>query len=602
MADSLLEIKNLLDEKVDDCQLNDNHDALLVKWAQTGDNQVIAYRQFRHHIVNLGLFDLSPINIITNDAGQIYLQVTVDIHGQRNLQTSSLFAFYETRALMNIVRIIDEQIKLKQMMELIIQQLNQSKTQYLIVPQIKFVVDLGLVTTMVNEHDLSYLRSDYLRHYVRNANINSDALLYLTNSRVSDPLTINTFASVDSTAYQLSRLYQDDTELAYLVASDQSTLVNNSVWTFFEHFQQMLTQKPKSAAKVAIHQQLSLFSPSEGAKPQAKAVLKNDQIIAKKTNKLKKSIKDQTIVKNTNKPKDNKMVVLSFVDNKDELIKQEKIKLENVRSIDFISLVPLGWELVENHVIDKRLNELIHNSSDVTLEIKHRHRQVSFTKPLAENTKTVSGKLIMGAHDSDLNKTITRTIMVEDPRTNKVTKHIQSIDLHRDAVVDEVTGEVDYGEWDSNNWYWPSFKPDTIGGYAAQPAEVPVEKVQLTKDKIINVVYKRLLNAKPTLGNQKVRFVDANDKHLIKEVIIKAPVGERRMLQSYVPTNYRLADHQSTFVKLSSNNSKTITVLVEEIYQYNNSSSVSSVLAAHMRIGHTFDPTVHVTHVKDQKK
>nr|WP_243419817.1 hypothetical protein [Lactobacillus helveticus] len=49
-----------------------------------------------------------------------------------------------------------------------------------------------------------------------------------------------------------------------------------------------------------------------------------------------------------------------------------------------------------------------------------------------------------------MNKTITRTINVTDPEgTTKKTD--QTATVYRNAVVDEVTGEVTYGDWSTGN-------------------------------------------------------------------------------------------------------------------------------------------------------
>ena len=82
----------------------------------------------------------------------------------------------------------------------------------------------------------------------------------------------------------------------------------------------------------------------------------------------------------------------------------------------------------------------------VTVKIEHNTTPVPHTDPVPENGKTPTGKVINGAHKSDLNETITRTINVTTPdgQTKTIT---QDAHIYRNATYDDVTGEVTYGKW-----------------------------------------------------------------------------------------------------------------------------------------------------------
>lgn len=77
--------------------------------------------------------------------------------------------------------------------------------------------------------------------------------------------------------------------------------------------------------------------------------------------------------------------------------------------------------------------------------------------------------------ETDLSKTITRTIIVHMPDGS--TKEIkQEVVYTRTATVDSVTKEVTYTDWTSKNSNWSEYQSPDIPGYT-----VDIEKVELTK-------------------------------------------------------------------------------------------------------------------------
>ncbi|MBM6729567.1 mucin-binding protein, partial [Limosilactobacillus ingluviei] len=91
---------------------------------------------------------------------------------------------------------------------------------------------------------------------------------------------------------------------------------------------------------------------------------------------------------------------------------------------------------------------------------------------------------------SDLNQTITRTINVKDPHTNKVATTKQVAKIFRDATVDDVTGEVTYGNWSSDAAHWTDFTPDTVAGYTPSQSDVAAVTVQNgQKDVTVDITY-----------------------------------------------------------------------------------------------------------------
>ncbi|PWT40713.1 mucin-binding protein, partial [Limosilactobacillus reuteri] len=90
--------------------------------------------------------------------------------------------------------------------------------------------------------------------------------------------------------------------------------------------------------------------------------------------------------------------------------------------------------------------EITINNGTTIIKIKHGTTNVDHNNPVPDGAKTVTGEVINGAHASDLNQTITRTINVTNPDGTKSTE-VQTAKLYRNASYDNVTGAVTYGEW-----------------------------------------------------------------------------------------------------------------------------------------------------------
>ncbi|MDM8244989.1 mucin-binding protein, partial [Limosilactobacillus vaginalis] len=177
---------------------------------------------------------------------------------------------------------------------------------------------------------------------------------------------------------------------------------------------------------------------------------------------------------------------INYVDKDDKTIKSDKVSGKTDQNIKTNSEVPAGWK-----IIDGQVPETIHfkgeGTPDTTITIEHDTTSVDHTKPIKPGDKTPSGKEIKGAHESDLNQTITRTITVTTP-DGQTTTTKQAAKIYRDATIDDVTGEVTYGDWSEGTW--ADFKPGQVAGYTASPADVPAVTVKDgQKDQTVNISY-----------------------------------------------------------------------------------------------------------------
>ncbi|MDM8265554.1 mucin-binding protein, partial [Limosilactobacillus vaginalis] len=162
---------------------------------------------------------------------------------------------------------------------------------------------------------------------------------------------------------------------------------------------------------------------------------------------------------------------------------------------------PTGWKITDGQNIPKTVTATADGVPMVVVKIEHATTKVPHTDPVKPGAKTPTGKVIDGAHDADLNKTITRTINVTTPN-GKITTTKQVANLYRDATYDDVTGEVAYDDWSTD--IWKAFTPTAIPGYTVET--VPMETVTADmSNKTVNVAY--------TADKQTVmiKFVDDNE-------------------------------------------------------------------------------------------
>ncbi|MDO4913226.1 MAG: YSIRK-type signal peptide-containing protein, partial [Bifidobacteriaceae bacterium] len=139
-------------------------------------------------------------------------------------------------------------------------------------------------------------------------------------------------------------------------------------------------------------------------------------------------------------------------------------------------------------------------SSDQTVKLYFTHQTINVThddpKKPSETYKQPDGKTDKnypsGVDESDLNKTVTRTITVTNPDgTKKVTT--QDVKFVRDATVDQVSGDVKYTEWkvaDNTPSQWPEFTTPVLPGYTASQDNVEATTPSVdTTDPDIQISY-----------------------------------------------------------------------------------------------------------------
>ena len=180
---------------------------------------------------------------------------------------------------------------------------------------------------------------------------------------------------------------------------------------------------------------------------------------------------------------------VNYVDESGKLIHQTTIDGKTDQTVKVSSEVPAGWHVIDGKV-PSEVTFTADGYPDTTIKIAHSHTTVEPSSPKTSTDKlpdNPSKAYPAGVGESDLNKTITRTINVTDQH-GKTTTTKQVAHLTRSADVDEVTGDVTYSDWTSGEW--ESVKVPEIAGYTASQAEVAAQAVTSdTKDAVVNISY-----------------------------------------------------------------------------------------------------------------
>lgn len=168
-----------------------------------------------------------------------------------------------------------------------------------------------------------------------------------------------------------------------------------------------------------------------------------------------------------------------------------------------------------------------------TMHLAHIKTPILHTAPLAKDAKTVSGQKINGGHNADLNRTVTRQINIHKPDGSILTT-TQTAQIFRDAVYDEVNGNITYQDWSTGTWQ--AFMPETIPGYTI--ATAPAQAINVnTQDQTLNLTYQALTH------QFTINFYNLAG-NLITTSHLSGKTGQTVALTSVIPDGYQLASGQ----------------------------------------------------------
>ena len=245
---------------------------------------------------------------------------------------------------------------------------------------------------------------------------------------------------------------------------------------------------------------------------------------------------------------------INYVDPQGNTVKRDTVSGKTDQTVKTNSAVPDGWKIINGQV-----PETIHftgeETPDTTITIDHATTSIDHNRPVKPGDKTPSGKVIDGAHDKDLNQTITRTINVKTP-DGQTTTTTQVAKIFRDATIDDVTGEVTYGSWSEDTW--ADFKPGQIAGYTASPADVPAVTVKDgQQDQTVNITYTA------NEGTVQIKYVDRDGNEIGRQVIT-GHVGDTVKVTPQIPEDWVPVDPDTvpTEVQIKEENGQIIIVVI----------------------------------------
>ena len=201
--------------------------------------------------------------------------------------------------------------------------------------------------------------------------------------------------------------------------------------------------------------------------------------------------------------------------------------------------VPVGWHVV-NGTVPSEITFGPNGTPKTVVTIAHSHATVTSDVP-----KTTSDELPdnpgktypAGVGETDLNKTITRTIKVTMP-DGQVKTIEQTSKLTRTADVDEVTGEVKYSDWSTSQW--DKYDVPSVPGYTSSQPNVADQTVtNTTKDATVTITY--------TANEHQIsiEYVDNVTGKILKTDHVSGKTGQTVSITPHIPDGWELVSGQS---------------------------------------------------------
>ena len=224
--------------------------------------------------------------------------------------------------------------------------------------------------------------------------------------------------------------------------------------------------------------------------------------------------------------------------------------------------VPVGWHVV-NGTVPSEITFGPNGTPKTVVTIAHSHVTVTPDAP-----KTTSDKLpdnpdknySTGVGENDLNKTVTRTIKVTTPDGQNKTI-AQTAKLTRTADVDEVTGNVTYGDWTTQTV--PAVDVPQVPGYTAAVSGATLQDGKIPGDTLRDGYTDPKIEVTYTAhdSTQTIHYVDENGHELlttdnkdqngdvIKDSAVTVKTDEVGNVQ--VPKGWKLVDDHDQTTKVA---------------------------------------------------
>ncbi|MFR0621136.1 mucin-binding protein [Limosilactobacillus mucosae] len=199
---------------------------------------------------------------------------------------------------------------------------------------------------------------------------------------------------------------------------------------------------------------------------------------------------------------------INYVNSQGDVIKSQEVTGDTGETKVVELSAPAEWLIVD----DTKPRTIVFGADgaqDITINIEYARVYVeptdpkTVTDPLPDNpTKLYPA----GVEYNDLNKLVTRTITIVDPKTKNSRIVTQTVHFTRRAIVDEVVGTlVGYTNWQTDNAVW-----DAIDTASLYPGYTPSEKVEQKTVGVNDTGQAQTITFTANPAQQTVRFMDGS--------------------------------------------------------------------------------------------
>lgn len=255
-------------------------------------------------------------------------------------------------------------------------------------------------------------------------------------------------------------------------------------------------------------------------------------------------------------------VNIIYQDSASNKIKSDKVNGVTDQTVSITPKLPAGWILNNHQNIPNTITFKANSNSDILITIKHNIINFTYDHPVAKDQKTATHLAINGGHANDLTKTITRTVTVTKPNHDQTTIK-QVANIYRDGVYDDVTGEVTYGDWTSDEQNWTSLATPVVAGYTANIEKIEAQTVtDSMNDTDIQINY--------TANDLSTKIIYKDEKdHTVKEDIISGKTDQKIAVNYQAPAHWQIAesDMPQNYQFKAANNEPVIVKIAHQLDQ-----------------------------------
>lgn len=277
----------------------------------------------------------------------------------------------------------------------------------------------------------------------------------------------------------------------------------------------------------------------------------------------------------------NNQQTIDYVDKTGNTVGKQEVTGKTGETVKVVPDLPSGW-VIDPDGQDKIPAEVTIKDVDMPIKVNVKHGLIVL-KPGESNDK-------YGVKDSDVNRTVTRTITVITPMQGKNDNGqstvnaavpaqglaktpvegngntiVQSVKFMRGATIDEVTGQITYTDWKANgDSKFAEYKAPKISGYVAVPNVVPEE--QATADYVDPKITITYIDAKEA-GTQTIIYQDKDGKQVGSQDIVGKLNTDVKVLPDY-PKGWTIDPSQKDKLPQTvhiTDNNKPITVTVVHV-------------------------------------